>query len=292
MKQSLQILAELEAATQDKLRPIYIRAITASLRGEDAEPYWERFRTVFIRAYVLADIIGRLGVANEARTLGRRLPYAEPMVTGSWDAAIAQFMTKLPMARQLVDRLLPVAKKKAFWVTGIESTEALSKIQERIAERLSGELVEDTSGFVHGVQAEFAEQLSTARLETVMRTNVMTALNEGAMEEQKTLGDSVALLRLNEVHDHRTRGAPGTNNPGKHWQMDGFVESPNHSIWQKITPPNGYQCRGNVSVIGWASAERLGFARDGGLIQSRLDEHNAARWEIINAGEYPDAGFQ
>lgn len=222
------------------MQPVYMQAITASLRDEDPLPHWDRFRELFARAYIIADLIGRLGVANEARTLGRRVSYAEPLMTGRWDIAINQFMSKVPMAKALVKKMMPIAKQKAFWVTGIESIEALGKIQELIAQRLTGQAPQRE--FIQQTQEDAAQSLSAARLETVMRTNVMTALNEGAMEEQKSLGKSVSLLRLNEVHDPRTRGAPGTDNPGKHWQMDGFIESPNHPIWLKIRPPNGFNC--------------------------------------------------
>ena len=131
---------------------------------------------------------------------------------------------------------------------------------------------------------DIAAHLSHARLENVLRTNTMTALNDGAKDEAISLGASVALMRYDAIRDPRTRKT--------HLAMDGFVESPSHPIWNTILPPDGFQCRCSTSVIGWASAERLGLAKDGHLLQGSIDKRNAPKWELINTGKFPDPSFK
>lgn len=290
MRESLAMLRQFESAAMRQMVPLYVRAITAVERGESPDATWEEFREQFVRAYVIAALIGRIGVINSLSK--PTVNYAEKtgFFIASWDRAIKAFMSKVPNVRAIVNRMLPAARAKAFYITGIEQSDALTKIQATIAQKLSGKRA-DTS--VASIRDKLAVDLSHARLETVLRTNVMTALNEGAREEVNELGNAVALLRIDEIHDRRTRGAPGTENPGYHWQMDGLMERPDHPVWLTVKLPAGFNCRGHTTVVSWSTAARLGLADAAKRVihQDKLDQHNAARWKIINAGLYPDPGF-
>lgn len=290
MRESLAMLRQLESAAMRQMVPLYVQAITAVERNESPDAAWEEFRERFVRAYVIAALIGRVGVINSLSKPTVQYADKPGFFVASWDRAIKAFMSKVPNVRAIVNRMLPAARAKAYYVTGIEQTDALTKIQATIAQKLSGERA-DTS--VATIREKLAVDLSHARLETVLRTNVMTALNEGAREEINDLGDAVALLRIDEIHDRRTRGAPGTDNPGKHWQMDGFMERPQHPVWMTVKLPAGFNCRGTQSVVSWGTAERLGLADAAKRVihQDKLDRHNESRWKIINAGLYPDPGF-
>ena len=290
----------IEKAGERELSRLYLAALTAQARGQDAIDLWNEFGRTLTRVLALQHLMGRV---NAAATVGlRKLPppppfkttefaaYAEEegILTKPFTAALNWFLDKVPNVRRVVDKMLPAAKAKAFWVTGVESTEALNRIKMKLAKPLAAE----PGGLVEFAQSEqVATGLALARLETVYRTNVMSALNQGGMEQMTSpeIRPAVALIRFNAIHDTRTRGAG--DNPGRHLQMDGFLESPDHQIWSRITPPGGYNCRCNTSPIGWLTAERMGLANDGHLLQSALDDHNRRQWEIINAREYPDSGF-
>ena len=301
MTQAELVFRHIEAEGERELARRYFAALTAQARGEPAD--WEEFGRILTRVLVLAHLVGRMGTVNSLRfrvpegeaafKRGELAQYAdEPaLLTGPFVSAVNWFLGKVPSLRRVVDRLLPAARKRAFWVTGIESREALERIQEKLAKPLAAEAGGGMSEFIHS-EAEITG-LAEARLETVYRTNTMGALAEGALEQMRSpeLREGVALIQLNEIQDRRTRGAPGTNNPGKHWQMDGFVESPDAVVWKRITPPNGFQCRASLSPISWLTAERMGLAKNGVLNQAALDRKNAAKWRIIEAGEYPDPGF-
>ena len=298
------IFRRLEHAGMRDLSRLYLAALTKQAKGEPDAADWEEFHRVLTRVFILSHMFGRVDAVAKVRLkvpdgevfkAGEFAAYAEPdgLLTGPFISAINWFMGKVPNIRRVVDQLLPAARKRAFWVTGVEQREALERIQQRLSRPLAAE-GGGMSEFIHAETA--ATGLAEARLETVYRTNTQGALAEGSMEQMRSpeMREGVALVQLNEIHDSRTRGNPHGKYPdqGRHWQMDGFVESPEHPIWQKITPPNGYQCRATLSPMTWLTAERTGLARAGELLQSAIDRRNAGKWKIIDAGEYPDPGFK
>lgn len=321
-----QTLQSLNTEAMAALEPAYLAALTKQLHGQDAVEEWSEFRRLFSRAYILAHLIGRAmavqGLVNQGAEIevhNRPLrhedfvTYAESkrnIVTAPFVDALKQFAARVPMLRRVVDRVSAEAKARAFWISNVESTEAIAKVRDRLKETLKGEgqFIPFTkpSGVVTPWRSpvsmtaflddeEAALGLTRARLETVYRTNIMAALNEGHMRQalDPEVVDHVCLLQLHEIRDDRTRGAPGTDNPGHHWQMDGFVERPDHPIWATIMPPNGYQCRAYISPLTWRKAESMGLAdyATKQRKQEAIDAYNGERWRIINRGEYPDDGF-
>lgn len=305
-------LNALNAAAMEELTISYTQAVTSQLKGLDGLAEWATFRGVLIRCLVLANLIGRSGAAHALRLRFAQevVPHVvvaaytesslgEGFLTRPFTEAINSFAGKVPHLRATIDAMLPVMRDKAFWVTGIESTEAVVKIQQGITMKLANMSTGGTLGdWIAEQQAKEASGLSAARLETVYRTNVMTALNEGtdAQLSEPEMVDATALWKLVEVHDRRTRGNPSGlyPNAGPHYQMDGFIEAPEHPVWAQIgwPGPAGYNCRRSLYPLGWLTAQRLGFAtKDRRLIQQAIDRHNGERWEYIRRGAYPDKGF-
>lgn len=317
-------IAELERAALSALEPEYIEALIAQDQGFGVEPSWAKFRKALIRSLIIADLIGRAEAIATLAAHGLDLPIDNDpfdvdekyedlpgsIFTQPFAKAIDLFRSKIPSLRAVVDTLTAQAKARAFWITGIESQTALVKIKARMAASLEakplvalpvdGEIESVTPTLPHFIdfaQAE-AKTLTRARLATVYRTNIATALAEGtnATLTEPEVKDATALWVLHEIHDKRTRGNPGGLYPhaGPHWQMDGFLEAPSNPVWAKIgwPGPAGFQCRRTVSPMTWATATRLGFAtEDHHLVQSAIDAKNAKRWEFINSGDYPDKGF-
>ena len=109
------------------------------------------------------------------------------------------------------------------------------------------------------------------------------------------------LVRLVEIHDSRTRGAPGgvyrpkgkSKNPGSHWQMDGYIATAADMRSQGLVPPNGFNCRGSLEPVTFDEAKSMGFIRkDETLDRAALARYNATRQRIIDRGDYPDPGFK
>lgn len=321
-------LPQLDRLSLAALEPAYLNALRARLEGGNDAEHWQRFRRTFGRSLILSHLIGRASLLTNLRLQGVRVPvanptiqpgefarYAEDIVTGPFWEAIDVFRSKIPNLRQVVDRLTPYTKARAFWVSEVESHQAIARVRDYITKSLEGQhpnkAIVKPSGkvtmVVEGSRADFVDtfnadaatlHLTRNRLQTVFRTNIMGALNEGQFAQIQSPGvqSEVALLMLDEVHDKRTRGNPSGLYPdaSPHFQMDRFVAAPHDPVWNVIRPPNGYNCRASISPVTWERAEEMGLAdaENKRLFLQRIQAYNGKRLEYIASGEYPDKGFR
>ena len=263
---------------------------------------------------------------------------ARPEFTvGTWWEAVRKFRTRIPRSWDTVRRIRREADRLADQIARTESKTAIRdltkrlealrdamrgtfrikgataaqarRIQELIAQAIESKTTPKglrtgaLSKIIRRAQIEGIVGLTNARMETVYRTNVAAAFNDATVDAMS--GEAVErwapLLRLVEIHDRRTRGAPGgvyrgkgkARNPGSHWQMDGYIATAEDFRRQGIVPPNGFNCRGSLEPVTFDEARDMGFVkRDGSLDRRALVRYNAARQRIIDRGEYPDQGFK
>lgn len=278
-----------------RLRSCYRRAAESHGTPEAADA-WEEFLAAMRGFLFLAALQGS---AEIARKVGPVEPKKFADVEGGqipispFAAATRYFLKKNPIAWWKRHALSDAAFRMAFWVTGIEKSETLRQMQAEINNGLVGKGAATVQQMKKSVPAA-ARKLTDQRLETVIRTNAMTALNVGQRYECRQLASHIALIRLDEIHDSRTRGNPDGEYPGEkhpHWQMDGFVAPPGDPVWDFIWPPNGYNCRASTTPLTWAAAEGYGLAKNGKLDFEAIRRHNGRRPWYISAGLYPDRGF-
>jgi hypothetical protein len=256
---------------------------------------------------------------------------------GTWWEAVRAFRSRIPKSWRTAKRLQKQAERLAAKIAKEESSSALDTLKKRLAglqEAIDGtfrikgataaqatriqNLIADAiekkaipkalktaslANFIRRAQVEGIIGMTSARLETVYRTNVASAFNEATVN---TMSDPAMerwapLLRLVEIHDQRTRGAPGgvyrgkseSRNPGYHWQMDGYVGTAEDFRKQGLVPPNGFNCRGSLEPVTYDEAVDMGLVRkDGSLDRKALSRYNARRQQIIDRGLYPDPGFK
>lgn len=157
--------------------------------------------------------------------------------------------------------------------------------------------------FITRAQVEGIVGMTAARLETVYRTNVSSAYNNATATvlENPALQIWAPLVKLVEIHDRRTRGAPNgvyaakgkTSNTGYHWQMNGYVQTADLMKSQGLIPPNGYNCRGGLIPFTKYDAEKLGLLNSNGTVsQAKLNAYNGIKQTIIDQKLYPDEGFK
>lgn len=262
-------------------------------------------------------------------------PSAEIRPGQFWEA-VRGFRRRVPLGWLEVMKLRAKSKRLAEKIRRTESQSALRKLRKQLvaledvlrgnftakgatpeqAARLKSLLADAVenqhlpkglrtgglSKFIRRAQAEGIMNMSAVRLETVYRTNISSVYNEAAYDILKKPGvrSWAPLLRLVEVHDSRTRGAPGgeykgkqSRNPGHHWQMNGYIETPERMKSQNLIPPNGFNCRGAVVAVTVDEAIRLKIAdKNGNIDQTALNRYNSQRQKLIDKGLYPDPGFK
>lgn len=255
-------------------------------------PFWEalrRFRGRIPRSWATAQRIRR-----EMDRLAKRIARSESR------SAIRDLRRRLEALRDVMEG--------TFRVKGATAAQA-RRLQELIAQAIESKTIPKAlktgalSAFVRRAQVEGIVGMTSARAETVYRTNVASAYNEATVDAMS--GPDVArwapLLRLVEIHDRRTRGAPGgvykrkgqSRNPGSHWQMDGYIATAEDFRRQGLVPPNGFNCRGSLVPVTYDEAVSMRLVkRDGSLDRAALARYNATRQQIIDRGDYPDEGFK
>jgi len=281
--------ADWEAEEWPEDRP---EAFAVARTGFAVGPFWEairRFRGRIPRSWTTVRRIRR-----EMERLAQRIAKAEGQ------SAIRDMRARLEALRDVMEG--------TFRVRGATARQA-SRIQSLIADAIESKTIPKAlktgslSAFIRRAQVEGIVGMTSARLETVYRTNVASAYNEATVDAMS--GPDVArwapLLRLVEIHDRRTRGAPGgvykskraSRNPGSHWQMDGYIATAEDFRRQGLIPPNGFNCRGSVTPVTYDEAVSMRLVkRDGSLDRAALARYNARRQQIIDRGEYPDPGFK
>lgn len=94
---------------------------------------------------------------------------------------------------------------------------------------------------------------SVRRLETIFRTNMMTAYAAGEWAQIQATKEDAPYLMYDAVDDNRTRP--------QHHAWDGTVLSVDDAWWQTHRPPNGYNCR--CSVIQLSGPDLRALGKDG-----------------------------
>ena len=182
-----------------------------------------------------------------------------------------------------------------FFVTGMTPSQT-AQVQELIARVIEerpgkstvGKLIKtmNLGDFVTTTQAVTGTELTSARLQTVLRTNTNRAATEGAAEvlRDETVQAFVPLVEYSATKDRRTRPT--------HLAMDGYVGTMQDFDRMGIAPPTGYACRCGLIPVSAAEAIDRGFTRPNGTLDyAAIRRHNGARQKLIDARQIPDPGF-
>lgn len=238
-----------------------------------SEPFIEALQGFEQRIPMLADQVKDL--AREAKAYGLALSDIEQA------SAVSDLAGRSNAIRKSLG--------SAFWVSDLDETTIVS-IKELIAGSLRGtstpEQIGSISSFIDAAELSGAQGLTRARLETVYRTNLQTAYNDGQMdalggEEVKKI---FPLVEISEIDDNRSREI--------HAAMDGYINTRDYFIEHGLVVPNGFNCRGSIIAVTNTRARSLGLLHEDGTIDfEQLNAHNGKRQQLIDSGLYPDEGF-
>ena len=166
--------------------------------------------------------------------------------------------------------------ERAFYIAGVERDFILNNAKDVIGKVIAGDITRDEGMFelemlfnryIQDSQIERDTGLvSMSRLETIIRTNETEAINRGRkiMFDNPDVEDFVPYIRYRAITDTRTRET--------HRAMHNRIYKKNNPIWEKISPPAGFNCR--CFIVPVTSFEKV-------------EESN----EDLPAG-FPDEGFK
>lgn len=120
------------------------------------------------------------------------------------------------------------------------------------------------------------EDWTNAYARMAFRTNVNTAVTAGRFRQAQDpdVRAVIPAFRFDAVGDMDTRH--------NHGAADGRVFSVTNTVWNRIAPPLGYNCRCQVSIVTVPELRRMGRLRpDGSIIEDTLPPDAA-----------PDVGFR
>ena len=132
--------------------------------------------------------------------------------------------------QQFREELVPELQKAGWWG------------DQPITDPVTGQTVTSATG-------------STARLNNIFRTNIMSSYSVGHWQKIEEQKEEAPLLMYDAVDDFRTRPT--------HAQWDERVFSVDDPFWSAWMPPNGYQCRCGVVQINEDEASDFGLSPEG-----------------------------
>ena len=232
----------------------------------------------------LADLEGRVPMVRV------QVPEVEGMAWRLAEEVVAAERANIIPIMEKSSKAMQSGLRRAFWVSDVDA-ETVINLQELLADAIRGVMPDKTLSlpeFIDHAKLEGALNLTDARLETIFRTNVMTAANEGVMSvlRDDDAKDLYPLVMISEIDDDRSRP--------HHALMDGYMTTPGEMDRLQLRPPNGYNCRGNLIKVTWDEANDMGLLDDAGNVDMvSLRKKNEPEQEaLIVAGIYPDKGFK
>jgi SPP1 gp7 family putative phage head morphogenesis protein len=179
-------------------------------------------------------------------------PPADP---DRYDEAIRAFRRKVPMTDPEFRKLDKDARRLAFYVAGVTQARVVQEVRNSIDRAVEeGTTLEQFKEEAGGALAEAWGGEDAPRLETVFRTNVMGAYNEGRDEvfSDPDVREARPYLRYDTAGDSRV-----TEDICE--LMDGTILPADHPWWNTHWPPNHHNCRSMVTALSAEEAQEEGI---------------------------------
>ena len=165
--------------------------------------------------------------------------------SGTWQRAQAQAFSVANIYRQDVTAELYESLQAA-----LKNGQSFATWQQQVQQRFDarswahqdGQVVDKATGEV------LAKRLTPARLQTVYRTNMQSAMMAGRWSQLYDNKDARPYLQYVAVMDMKTRAS--------HAALHGSVYAIDDPFWGSFYPPNGFNCRCTVMALGERDIKR------------------------------------
>lgn len=154
--------------------------------------------------------------------------------------AIDYFKRKKVLPADEFYKLDAEARSGAFAISNVYKTDVTAALQSELVNALeTGRPQRDVISRLKSIlDGAGHKTLSTAHLETVVRTTTQMAYGVGRRIAQEEAADYLPIWEYSAVGDDRTRPS--------HMALDGVQFPANHSFWNKYYPPWDFRCRCTV----------------------------------------------
>lgn len=191
--------------------------------------------------------------------------------------AIDRFRARVPMTDEQFAALEDAEREFAFTVANVAQADLVAQVYEAIAGAIeNGTTLDDFKSEVGGSLADAWGGDDPARLDTIFRTNVMTAYNQGRYDVMTApaVKEARPYWRFDAISDARTDDECLDINGTVLHQDDGF--------WSDHYPPLHFNCR---CVLAPLSADEAG---DEGIDEPPDDDHADEGFGARPTGEGSD----
>lgn len=167
----------------------------------------------------------------------------------------AQFVAeKGVMGAEAYKRLSDEAKRTAFTIANVEDKRVIALVKQELESAIrEGKTYEEFREAVDQVFDTYGvTEFADAHLETLFRTNVQSAYNQGAWDilHDADVKDMIQYLIYDAIEDPRTCGLCAA--------LDGTTLPMDDPFWSIYWPPNHHRCRCDVRPVTTAAAKRDG----------------------------------
>jgi SPP1 gp7 family putative phage head morphogenesis protein len=162
-----------------------------------------------------------------------------------FDGAVDRLLNLTGMTKPAFLALARRYRQQAFTVAGLNDVALIENVKDALANVVAdgGTLADFTKAVNQLTSDAGVEDLAAFQLSTVFQTNVQRAYANGHYAQMMD-PDVVAALpywKYMTAGDNRVRP--------NHAQLDGFVAQAKDTVWARIYPPNGFNCRCTVVPI-------------------------------------------
>jgi SPP1 gp7 family putative phage head morphogenesis protein len=231
----------------------YARAL---VRGDPTGGPTERINVLLMQTMQLADLMAREDVVRQAS--GARPANQRDIPNGmvprvEFKDAIADILTRTPvLARSYREVQERYSQEHVFAVAKSATEETTRAVQRAIADAQAGSPGRETMASTARVITEVGDW-TRAYAETVYRTNMATAHASGqmAMVADPAIRSVAPALEFVSAKKATTRP--------NHHAAHGLVADAADPVWQRFTPPLGYNCFCCVRIVFYPELRRRGL---------------------------------
>jgi SPP1 gp7 family putative phage head morphogenesis protein len=201
-----------------------------------------------MKAATLRDAFVLLAKEKQASKALKKVAPPPPMPGLTPVDAVAWHEKRAPMLKTKADAMAEGAKKRAFWVSGLASLDAVGVVFDAIKQAVSlGETMEQFKQRASSALSNFSDN----RVETIFRTNLQSAYSAGRYRKQ-TSKESMLLRpywQFNAISDARTSLICN--------KCNGVTLKADNPWWNTHQPPLHHRCRS--TIISLRKSQALDF---------------------------------